>query len=203
MLFSCSVVILTPWQMPPQDDFTHFAIATVTICIPSYLLIFSLNSDAWQDRYKAMFHWICEFMAHPFSRHRPESERPRNWWTRFWEPKEETTLQKRRQFRSLTAYEDLAAHTEKLTVPVGHKEPQRPPFPQLTTTGSRESAVRFDLSSFDKRPRLEDQEKNFSDPGPLSTLPEEDLSPITVPKRGLLKSITDRISGQDSPRSPV
>jgi hypothetical protein len=189
--------------MPPTDNFTHFAIATVTICIPSYLLIFSLNSDTWQDRYKATFHWIREFLAHPFSGHRTKSESPRNWWSRLWEPKSEPTMQKRRQSRSLTAYEDLALRTKKLAVPVGQRETQRPSFPQPTTIGSRESGVRFDLSSFDRRPRLEKQEKSFSDPGPLSTLSEEDLSPMSEPRRGLFKNITDKISGQNSPKSPV
>jgi hypothetical protein len=50
---------------------------------------------------------------------------------------------------------------------------------------------------------LEKREKNFSDPGPLSTLPEEDVSAMSAPKRGLFKSITDKISAQSSPKSPV
>jgi hypothetical protein len=186
--------------MPAQNSFIHFAIATITICIPSYLLIFSLNSDTWQERYKAMFRWIREFMAHPFRGHRPYSEGPRNWWSRLWEPKSEPAAQKR---RPLTASEDLAPRAEKLAIPVSHRETQRPPFSQPVTTSSQQNGVRFDLSSFHKRPMLEKREKNFSDPGPLSTLPEEDVSAVPTPKRGLFKSISDKISGQSSPRSPV
>ena len=189
--------------MPQQDNFTHFAIATVTICIPSYLLIFSLNSDTWLGRYKAIFHRMCGFLAHPFSQHRPESERPRNWWSRLWVSKSDSTLRKRRQSRSLTAYEDLASQSEKSAAPLDYQDIQRPSFPQPTRIGSRESGVRFDMSSFDQRPRSEKHEKKFSDPGPLSTLQEEDPPSISAPKRGLFKTITDRISGQSLPRSPV
>jgi hypothetical protein len=188
--------------MPTQRSFIHFAIATVTICIPSYLLIFSLNSDTWQERYKAMFQLIREFLAHPFSRRRIDSERSRNWWSRFWEPESEPTAQKRRQSRSLTTYEDLALRNEKLAIPVGQHENERSSFPQPTTIGPREGGVRFDMS-FDKRPRLGRQEKNLSHPDPLSSLPEEDVSAGSTRKRGLFRSISDRISGQDSPKSPV
>lgn len=189
--------------MPQNANFIHFAIVTVTICIPSYLLIFSLNSDTWQERYKAMFHCIRHFIAHPLSRHRSASERPRNWWSRFWEPEPEHPVQKRRQSRSMTTFEDLASHTEKWALPVEHQKTQRPAFPQSTTLGSRENGVRFNLSSFNSRPRLERQEKNSSDPSPLSTLQEEDLSPMLEPQRGVFKSIAERISGQSSPNSAV
>lgn len=186
--------------MPQNANFIHFAIVTVTICIPSYLFIFSLNSDAWQERYKAMFHCIRHFIAHPLSRHRSASERPRNWWSRFWEPEPEHPVQKRRQSRSTTAFEDL----EKWALPVEHRETQRPAFPQSITLGSRENGVRFDCSSFNSRPRLERQEKNSSDLGPLSTLQEEeDLSPMSEPRGGVFKSIAERISGQSSPNSAV
>ena len=189
--------------MPQQDNFTRFAIATVTICIPSYLLIFSLNSDTWLGRYRAMLLVMREFLAHPFSQHRSESERPRNWWSRLWEPKSDTTLQKQRQSRSVTDYEDQASNSQKSAIPVSQRGSQRPSFPQPTTTTLKENGVRFDLPSFDRRPRLGDHEKTFSDPGPLSTLPEEDLSSTSAARRGLFKTITDRISGQNSPRSPV
>lgn len=189
--------------MPQQENFTRFAISTVTICIPSYLLIFSLNSDTWLGRYRAMLLGVREFLAHPFSQHRSESERPRNWWGRLWEPKSENTLQKQRQSRSVTDYEDLASNSEKSTVPVGQREAQRPSFPQPATALLRENGVRFDLPPFDRRPRLGEHEKTLSDPGPLFTLPEEDLSSVSAPRRGLFKTITDRISGQHSPRSPV
>jgi hypothetical protein len=188
--------------MPPTDNFTHFGIATITICIPSYLLIFSLNSDTWQERYRAMFYWIREFLAHPFSRHRSELERPRNWWSRFWEPKSAPALQKRRQSHS-TSYEDLVSRTEKLGVAFGQQEHQRPSFPQPSRVGSRDSAVKFDLPSFGRRPRLENPETNLSDLGSLATLPEEDLSNMPGPRRNLFKSFTDKISVQNSPKSPV
>jgi hypothetical protein len=189
--------------MPQTDNFTHFGIATITICIPSYLLIFSLNSETWQERYMAMFYWIREFLAHPFNRHRSESERPRNWWSRFWEPKSAPVLQKRRQSHPLIAYEDLASRTEKPGIAVGQREPRRPSFPQTSRVGSRDRAVKFDLPSFNRRPRLGNRETNLSDLGPLATLPEEDLSNISRPRRGLFKSFADKISVQNSPNSPV
>jgi len=189
--------------MPQTDNFTHFGIATITICIPSYLLIFSLNSETWQDRYKAMFYWIREFLAHPFNRHRSESERPRNWWSRFWEPKSAPVLQKRRQSLSLTAYEDLVSRTEKSGVKVGQQVPQRSSFPQTSRVGSRDSTIKFDLPSLDRRSRLDNRETRLSDLGPLETLPEEDLSNISRPRRSLFKSFTDKISVQNSPNSPV
>lgn len=188
--------------MPPNDNFTHFGIATITICIPSYLLIFSLNSDTWQERYRAMFYWICEFVAHPFSRHRSEWERPRNWWSRFWEPKSTPALQKRRQSHWMS-YEDSASRTEKLGVAFGQQESRRPSFPHPSRTGSRNSAVKFDLPSFGQRPRLENLEMNMSDLGPLATLPEEDLSNTSEPRRSLFKRFADKISVQKSPKSPV
>jgi hypothetical protein len=185
--------------MPPTDNFTHFGIATITICVPSYLLIFSLSSDTWQERYRTMFYWIREFLAHPFSRHRTELERPRNWWSRFWEPKPASTLQKRRQSH-WTSYEDLVSRTEKLGVAFNQQEPQRP---QPSRVGSRNSAVKFDLPSFSRRPRLENPGTNLSDLSPLATLPEEDLSNISRPRRSLFKSFTEKISVQNSPNSPV
>jgi hypothetical protein len=189
--------------MPQNDNFTHFGIATVAICIPSYLLIFSLNSETWQERYKAIFYWIREFLAHPLNRHRSESERPRNWWSRFWEPESAPVLQKRRQSLSLTAYEDLLLRGEKSGVAVGQQVPRRPSFPQTSRVGSRNSAVKFDLPPFDRRPRLDNRRTNSSDLCPLATLPEEDLSNISRPRRGLFKSFTDKISVQNSPNPPV
>jgi hypothetical protein len=189
--------------MPQTDNFTHFGIATIAICIPSYLLIFSLNSETWQERYMAMFYWIREFLAHPFSRHRPESERPRNWWSRFWEPQSAPVLQKRRQSLSLAAYEDLVSRTEKLGVAVSRQEPQRSSFSQTSRVGSRDGVVKFDLPPFDRRPRLDNREMNLSELGPLATLPEEDLSNVSRPRRNLFKSFTDKISVQNSPNSPV
>jgi hypothetical protein len=189
--------------MPPTDNFTHFGIATITICVPSYLLIFSLNSDTWQERYKTILYWIRGFLAHPFNRHQPESERPRNWWSRLWEPKSAPVLQKRRQSHPLAAYEDLVSHTEKLGVAVGQQEPQRPSFPRPGRVGSRGSAVKFDLPPFDRRTRLENREMSLSDLGPLATLPEEDPSNMSRPRRSLFQSFTDKISVQKSPKSPV
>ena len=195
--------MLSPSQMPQGDNFVHFAIATVTICIPSYLIIFSLNSDVWQDRYKAMFRVFCEFMAHPFRPHLSESEKPRNWWTRFWEPKEETKQQKPRQIRSVADYEGLAAGTEKLGVPNNHNEAERPSLPRPTANGSRSSVARFNLSTFERKPRLEKHDTNLPHRGSLSTLAEEDLSPVPLPRKSLFRSITDRINGQNPARSPV
>jgi hypothetical protein len=189
--------------MPQTDNFTHFGIATIAICIPSYLLIFSLNSETWQERYMAIFYWTRELLAHPFSRHRPESERPRNWWSRFWEPKSAPVLQKRRQSHSLTAYEDLVSRTEKLGVAASQQEPRKPSFPQTSRVGSRDSVVKFHLPPFDRRPRLDNQETNLSDLGPLTTLPEEDLSNTSQSKRSLFRSFTDKASVQNSPNSPV
>jgi hypothetical protein len=188
--------------MPPNDNFTHFGIATITICVPSYLLIFSLNSDTWQERYRAMFYWIREFLAHPFSRHRSEWKRPRNWWGRFWEPKSTPALQKRRQSHWMS-YEDSMSRTEKLGVAFGQQEPRRPSFPRPSRVGSRDSAVKFDLPSFGRRPRLENSETNVSDLGPLATLPEEDLSNMSEPRRSLFKGFADKVSVQKSPKSPV
>jgi hypothetical protein len=69
--------------------------------------------------------------------------------------------------------------------------------------GSRNSAVKFDLPSFGRRPRLANLETNVSDLGPLATLPEEDLSNMSEPRRSLFKRFADKISVQKSPKSPV
>ena len=189
--------------MPPTANFTHFGIAAATICVPSYLLIFSLSSDTWQERYRLMFYWIREFLAHPFRRHRSELERPSNWWSRFWEPKSAPFLQKRRQSHSLTAYEDWVSRAEKLGATVGQQEPQRLSAPQPSRGGSRDTAVKFDQPSISRRPRLENQEMHLSDPGPLATLPEEELSNTSGSRRSLFKSLTDKINVQNSPKSLV
>jgi hypothetical protein len=189
--------------MPPSDNFTHFAIATVTICVPSYLLIFSLNSDSWQERYRVVFYWIREFLAHPFSRHRSELERPRNWWSRFWEPKSAPVLRKQRQSHSLTSSEDLMSPNEKFGVAVGQQGSQRPSFPQPGRVGSRDSAAKFDLPSFGQRSRLAHPGTSSANLGALATLPEEDISNVSGPRRSLLKSFADKIGVQNSPKSPV
>src|SRR3954451_11179797 len=134
--------------MPQTNNFTPFGIATISICVPSYLLIFSLNSDTWQERYKAIYWLIRQVLAYPFNRHRSESERSRKWWSRFREPESEPVLQRPRQSYSLTAYEDLVSRTKKSHVAVGQKQAHRPPFPQANRVSSRDSAVKFDLPSF-------------------------------------------------------
>lgn len=112
--------------------------------------------------------------------------------------------QKRRQSHSLTVGEDLALHGEKMAVPVSQHENQISSFPYPALRGSREGVVKFDLPSFGRQPRSDKQDKGLSDLGPLSTLPEEEVvSSASAPRRGLFKSLADKISGQHSPRSPV
>src|SRR5947207_12217400 len=117
-----SRIILMPLQMPPKDSFLNFGIVTITICIPSYLFIFSLNSDSWQRRYQAIFYWTRAFLAHPLRRRQTGSPPSQNWWSRFWEPKSEPTVPKRRQPRSLTVFEDLLSQDESADVPANRPE---------------------------------------------------------------------------------
>jgi hypothetical protein len=113
-------------------------------------------------------------------------------------------MQKRRQPRSLTAFEDLVSHNETVAVPVSRPENKRPPVSEPTKIKSQEGGVRFNLPSSDGRSRSEKQEKGLRGPGPLSTLPEDDVVPsVSASRRGFLKSITDRFSGQKLPKSPV
>jgi hypothetical protein len=199
-----SSIILTLLQMPPQDSFVHFGIATVTICIPSYLFIFSLNSETWQERYLAMFDWTRAFLAHPLRRGQTGSQPSQNWWSRFWEPKSEPPMQKRRLSRSLTIYEDLASRNENVAVPVSRPDNKNRSFAQSAKIRSRESSIRFDLPSFERQSRSEKQDKDVPDPGPLSTLPEGHVvSGVAAPRRGFLKSIANKVSGQNLPKSPV
>jgi hypothetical protein len=191
-------------QMPPQSSFVHFGIATITICIPSYLFIFSLNSETWQERYKAVYLWTRGFLAHPLRRARTDSQPSRNWWSRLWEPEPEPVVQRRRQSRSLTVYEDLALRNENVATPVNRPEIKRLSFSQPAQIGPKHGSIRFDLPSFDGRSPSEKREKNLPNPGPLSTLPEEDVvSGVSAPRRSFLKSITDKIGGQNVPKSPV
>ena len=106
--------------------------------------------------------------------------------------------------RSLTAFEDLLSQDENADVPANRPENKRPPFSEPTKIKSQEGGVRFSLPSLDGRSRSEKQEKGLGGPGPLSTLPEDDAVPsVSASRRGFFKSITDRISGQNLPKSPV
>ncbi len=194
-------LLLTWFQMPQQDNFIRFGIATVTICLPSYLIIFSFASEHWLERYDR---WWKRLMAMLFIK--TKSEQPQGFWTGLFRTSSQPPLRTRRQ----SAHDLSGARRGSKVVPQGSL---RPSLTRDLTIGSREGSVKFDLPSYGNgatvrskrsdRTRPAQLEKSPSDPGPLSTLPEEEPTEAGSIRRGLFKSLTERMSGQNSPRSPV
>ena len=193
--------------MPQQDNFIRFGIATVTICLPSYLIIFSFASEHWLERYDR---WWKKLMAMLFIK--TESEQAQKFWTNMFRTSSAPPPRHRRQ--SASNADGPQRRSRAVT-----NGSLRPSLTRDLTISSREngSGVKFDLPSYgngnengatvrSKRPDrtvMSQLEKNLSDPGPLSTLPEEEQTDTGSVRRGLFKSLTGRMSGQNSPRSPV
>lgn len=192
--------------MPQNDNFVRFGITTATICLPSYLLIFSLSSDTWIERYQRWWTQLRGVVLFP-----TEAQRSKNSWIGMFQTRSPPPPQNRRQSQSVTAQEGMALRSVQSVSRFTPQDGQRPSFPQGITVGSKESAVKFDTPTYGNgsrskrqdRPLTSNVEKNLSDSDPLSTLPEEEQVQISAVKRGFLKSLTDRFNGQDSSRSPV
>lgn len=184
--------------MPPNDNFVRFGIATVTICLPSYLLIFSLSSDRWLERYDRWWTRLHAFLAMLFFQ--PQRQPSQKFWTGLFRIESQPPPTQDPQQRQ------VEANALRRASRAIQQDRQRPSFPRDMTLGSRESSVKFDIPTYAKRANRSRQdlglEKSPSDQGPLSTLPEEQTGVAEV-RRGLFKSFAERLSGQNSARSPV
>jgi len=54
-------------NMPPNDNFNHFAWSLIAICLPTYLLLIHINTDAglawWTTTTSGSWHRVCVAMA--------------------------------------------------------------------------------------------------------------------------------------------
>lgn len=60
--------------MPPDDPFSHFAITTLAICVPTYILIGTLTWQSglkwWRNKPRTMYIWVALQIAMLFNRTR-------------------------------------------------------------------------------------------------------------------------------------
>ena len=223
LTFVTSVFGMT--NMPPGDSFRPFGIVTVIICVPTYFLIGSLNSNRGmklaQEKTQALIMkigWICAVL---FGCIRPHSERSKRYKEKYLKKEEpQVPPRQRRISRSLTTYENLACKGQSMARgmnparPIENHSPREiPSFPQPSSLSARQTSIKFDMTGFEK-PRwngkadqavmMSTVEKNSSDPGPLGTVPEEDDgSDGHDVKKGIFRSWAERLSGSASPKSPV
>ena len=193
-------LILTRFQMPQNDNFVRFGIATATICLPSYLIIFSFASERWLERYDR---WWKKLMAMLFIK-TESNQLQQGFWTGLFRTSSQPPPRQRRQ----SAHHLTGVRKGSRAAQQGNL---RPSLTRDLTIGS--GSVKFDLPSYGNgavtrskrmdRTLTSQLEKSPSDPGPLSALPEEGKPENGSIRRGLLRSLTEHMSGQNSPRSPV
>ena len=206
-------------NMNPNDSFIPFAIVTVAICVPTYFLIGSLNSNRgmklFQAKTTAMLMKIGWLLAIVLGIFRPNSERSRRYQERYLKKKpSHPPARQRRPSRSLSSYVDVtsrstrASRTAQRARQAGVQERHLLSFPQPARTDTRESLVRFDLPAFDKPPRrlngqddskaMEELEKNgpSDDPSPLASSPAAEEGEHLNANGGLFRRFTDRINGR-------
>ncbi|KAL8821852.1 MAG: hypothetical protein Q9191_007227 [Dirinaria sp. TL-2023a] len=159
LTFVTSVFGMT--NMPTNDSFHPFAIVTVIICVPTYMLIGSLNTTTglqfWTTKTRSFFHnvgkWLANFLA--LFHYRPK------WARKYHEIKPEPVgVDKPRKPRSKSAAEGMAARGGFSSPSPGgpnsvllssHSTLEHPPRLFVPTKTSTNSTVKFDLP-YDPRP---------------------------------------------------
>lgn len=177
LTFVTSVFGMT--NMPQNDSFHPFAIVTVIICVPTYMLIGSLNTTTglqfWTTKTRSFFHnvgkWLANFLA--FFHYKPK------WARDHYEIKPATAAEagagKPRKPRSKSALEGMAARGGFGPMSPGGHNPlllsshstlEQPPRLFVPTKTDTNSTVKFQLP-YNSRPSSEppEPEKDNSSSG--------------------------------------
>ena len=198
-----------------QDSgFEAFGIVVCVICIPTYLMIASLNTHKglkwWKARFRDVYHGflhVCAFLYMKLIRNQQRAEELKSKITKGMEDEDDPIYGP--VFRSQTAQKAIAARKDVLIV----KTPQPPrPRPALKDRRKRRSSIKFqDLGTSDQQPTSlrtapgSSDELNESAPGALGRSMTADFTSSSVQhkKSFITRALSDRWENRHKRGSPV
>lgn len=203
LTFVTSVFGMT--NMPPDDNFVPFGIVIVIICVPTYLLIGSLNTTRgmqfWRERTMDLFRLVGKLFMHVFTFFRPQSEKSKKLRQQFADPEDEKTPEpdpSSSMPRTQSALEGMAIRRGSQANVLGnsrtYESPEQLPYPTRTST------IQFDESTMlDKRreaPRRAPNTSIFVEDGPIK--PADDTGKATSTEQHSRSSVSSSMSNHSS-----
>ncbi|KKY15286.1 putative mg2+ transporter zinc transport protein [Phaeomoniella chlamydospora] len=144
LTFTTSIFGMT--NMPPDDNFVPFGIVTVIICMPTYLMIASLNTHKgyrwWQNRILDVYHKFLQFCHFIWLKIIRDEEKAQRIWARMAEVVEQRDgdngdpSRPRPRLRTQTTLAAMAARNAEA-------EGRLAPRPSLSNRQQRISSIKF------------------------------------------------------------
>ena len=209
-------------NMPPDDNFVPFGIVIVIICLPTYLLIGSLNTTQgmkfWRQRTIDLIRFIGKIVMYVFNFLRPESEKSKRLREKFAEEEDEKGKREDGEPhvpRSRTTLQNMEARKASQANVLGHNGVTE--SPTAYHHRNRSNTIKFDESTL-KRPSIPPRSKTshssgaddlgddsvdpkHAHPGPQPTSSNNPTRGDSGEKGGMLRRLTtvfDRDHGKES-----